>query len=63
MVVAIVTTVVLQLVLLYTAIGRRFFNTMALSPHDLLVGLAASAVVFVAVGIEKWLMRRGVISS
>jgi len=62
MVVAIALTVVLQFVLLYTAFGRRFFNTMALSPHDLLVGLAASAVVFVAVEIEKWLMRRGVIA-
>ncbi len=58
MVIAIALTVVLQLALLYTAIGRRFFGVVALSPADLAIGLGASALVFVAVEIEKWLRRR-----
>ena len=58
MVIAIALTVVLQLALLYTSIGRRFFGVVALSPADLAIGLAASALVFVAVEIEKWLRRR-----
>ena len=61
MVLAIVMTVVLQLLLLYTSLGQRFFSTVALSPRDLAIGFAASGVVFVAVEIEKWLMRRGII--
>ena len=61
MVVAIWLTVVLQLVLLYTSLGRRFFNVVALSPTDLAIGFGASAVVFMAVEIEKWLRRRGLL--
>ncbi len=61
MLLAIVVTVLLQLLLLYTELGQRFFETMPLSPTDLAIGFGASAIVFVAVEIEKWLMRRGIL--
>ena len=60
LVVAIVATVILQLLLLYTELGQRFFSTVPLSSVDLAVGFGASTIVFVAVEIEKWLTRRGI---
>src|SRR5690606_23388952 len=60
LIVAIVATVILQLLLLYTELGQRFFSTVPLSSVDLVVGFGASAIVFVAVEIEKWLTRRGI---
>jgi Ca2+-transporting ATPase len=59
MVVAILLTIVLQLLLIYTNLGNRFFSTVHLLPRDLIIGFAASGLVFVAVEIEKWLRRRG----
>jgi Ca2+-transporting ATPase len=59
MIVAILLTILLQLLLIYTALGNRFFSTVPLQPRDLVIGFAASGLVFVAVEIEKWLRRRG----
>jgi Ca2+-transporting ATPase len=61
MVSAILLTIVLQLLLIYTALGNRFFSTVPLLPRDLAIGFGASALVLVAVEIEKWLRRRGVL--
>ena len=61
MVLAIALTIALQLALLYTSLGQRFFSTVPLSAENLAIGFGASLLVFVAVEVEKWLMRRGVI--
>ena len=61
MVLAIALTIALQLALLYTSLGQRFFSTAPLSAENLAIGFGASLLVFVAVEVEKWLMRRGVI--
>ncbi len=57
MVVAVLITFVLQLALIYTPFLQKFFSTEALSLNDLLIALAASSVVFIAVEIEKWVRR------
>lgn len=62
MILAIISTVALQLMLVYTEFGQRFFEVMPLSPSALAVGFGVSVVVFFAVEFEKWLMRRGTLS-
>lgn len=61
MVLAVSITFLLQLALIYTPIGQRFFSTEALALPDLAFSLAASTVVFFAIEIEKFLRRRGVL--
>ncbi len=58
MLVAVLITFVLQLALIYVPFLQSFFRTTALSAQDLLIALAASSVVFIAVEIEKWWRRR-----
>jgi Ca2+-transporting ATPase len=58
MVLAVTITFVLQLLLIYTAFGQRFFGTEALSLRDLGISLVASSAVFIAVEIQKWVSRR-----
>ncbi|MFN8529336.1 MAG: cation transporting ATPase C-terminal domain-containing protein [Anaerolineae bacterium] len=58
---AIVTTVVLQLVAIYTPFFNSIFNTQPLTIEQLALCFALSTVVFVGVEMEKWLMRRGVL--
>ena len=52
---------VLQLATIYLPPLNPFFNTAPLSAVELAFCLALSAVVFVAVEIEKWLVRAGLI--
>ena len=59
MLLAVFITFVLQLALIYVPFLQRFFSTEALSARDLLVSLAASSVIFIAVEAEKWLRRKG----
>lgn len=59
MILAIGVTFLLQLGLIYTSLGNRFFSTVPLSAQDMLIGIAAFFVVFLAVEVEKWLRRRG----
>jgi Ca2+-transporting ATPase len=56
---AVVFTVALQLATIYVPVLNGVFKTDPLSLLELLFCLAMSAVVFVAVEIEKWLVRRG----
>jgi Ca2+-transporting ATPase len=56
--VAVGVTVLLQLALLYVPWLRGVFSTLPLTPGDLAMCGAVAAVVFVAVEIEKWLLRR-----
>jgi Ca2+-transporting ATPase len=52
---------VLQLATIYLPALNPFFSTAPLSAAELAFCLALSAVVFVAVEIEKWLVRAGLI--
>jgi Ca2+-transporting ATPase len=56
---AVTVTVTLQLALLYVPALTRVFRTAPLSVAELGICVAVSAVVFVAVEIEKWMVRRG----
>jgi Ca2+-transporting ATPase len=55
---AVALTVGLQLLLLYTPFLRGIFGTTALSPTDLLVGVALSSVVLVGIEIERRVLDR-----
>jgi Ca2+-transporting ATPase len=55
---AVALTFGLQLALVYVPFLQRFFSTMELSAADLAIGLAASSVIFWAVELEKWILRR-----
>jgi Ca2+-transporting ATPase len=57
MVIAISTTFILQLALIYIPLFQRFFYTEPLSARDLIIALLVSLVVFIAVEIEKWIRR------
>ena len=56
---AIVVTFALQLCTLYVPALQVVFRTSPLRPLELLACVGASAVVLVAVELEKWLIRRG----
>jgi len=54
-------TFALQMAVLYVPFLQPFFKTEALSLEELMFCLLLSSVVFLAVEIEKWLRRRGLI--
>ena len=54
-----VLTAGLQLAVIYTPFLQAIFKTAALSAGELLVCFAFALTVFVAVEVEKWLMRHG----
>ena len=56
---AVLLTTALQLVTIYVPPANPLFKTEALSAGELALSLALSAVVFVAVEIEKCMVRRG----
>lgn len=51
-------TIVLQLALIYVPFLQSIFKTVALPVPDLLLALAVSSVIFWAVELEKWFLRR-----
>ena len=56
---AVLLTFVLQMATIYVPVLNPIFKTQALSPVELMLCLAASAVVFIAVEIEKlWLRHK-----
>ncbi|MCA3251312.1 MAG: cation-translocating P-type ATPase [Pseudomonadota bacterium] len=56
---AVVLTFGLQMATIYVPVLNTVFKTEPLPPGDLLLCLAASAIVFLAVEAEKWCARRG----
>ena len=56
---AVTVTFTLQMATIYVPAFNRIFKTEPLSMEELALCLALSSVVFIAVEIEKWLMRRG----
>ena len=61
--VAVVLTFALQMAILYLPALQRIFHTAALTPVELVVCLGLSSVVFVAIEIEKWFLRRRAVRS
>jgi Ca2+-transporting ATPase len=59
LVIAVVVTFMLQMATVYIPALNPIFKTQALTMPELGLCLALSSVVFIAVEIEKWLMRRG----
>jgi Ca2+-transporting ATPase len=55
---AVVLTVALQLAAIYVPALQAVFKTQPLGPAELTLAVTAAGVVFVAVEIEKWTMRR-----
>ena len=51
-------TVVLQMATIYVPALNSVFKTDPLSPAELGIAFAVSSLVFIAVELEKWLMRR-----
>jgi Ca2+-transporting ATPase len=56
---AVLLTFALQLCTLYVPWMRLAFRTAPLTPGELLACVAAASLVFLAVELEKWLVRRG----
>jgi Ca2+-transporting ATPase len=59
---AVVITIVLQLVAIYTPFFNQIFNTVPLTAEQLLLCVALSSVVFIGVEVEKLLIRRGILN-
>ncbi len=60
---AVALTVLLQLAVIYVPALNPIFHTQPLPLADLAVCFALSSLVLVAVEIEKWLVRRGLVYS
>ncbi len=52
-------SVVVQLAIVYTSVGNRWFNVQPLAPGELAAAVGAAAVIVLAVEAEKALIRRG----
>ena len=60
--IAVAVTLVTQLMAVYLPIFNGFFNTTPLTAVQLVICLLLSTVVFIAVEIEKFFIRRGTLS-
>jgi Ca2+-transporting ATPase len=58
---AVILTLLLQMGVIYVPALNTIFHTQPLPMFDLAVCLVLSSLVLVAVEIEKWLMRRGIL--
>jgi len=58
---AVILTLLLQIAVIYTPALNTIFHTQPLPMFDLAVCLVLSSLVLLAVEIEKWLVRRGII--
>ena len=56
---AVVLTIILQMATIYVPQLNPIFRTTPLPPFELALCLAASSIVFIAVEIHKWTLRRG----
>jgi Ca2+-transporting ATPase len=58
---AVLLTFALQMATIYIPSLNKIFKTEPLTLQELLIALALSSIVFIAVEIEKLLRRRGII--
>jgi Ca2+-transporting ATPase len=61
LVIAVTISVLLQLALIYIPFFNELFNTQPIPLPELGICVAISAILFICVEIEKWLVRRGLI--
>jgi Ca2+-transporting ATPase len=54
----VILTIALQLLVIYVPFLDQFFDVVPLSAADLLLAVVLGTVVFWAIEIEKWLLRR-----
>ena len=59
LVTAVLSTIALQLLVIYTPLGNEWFKTQALPITELLICFALASVVFIVVEGEKALIRKG----
>jgi Ca2+-transporting ATPase len=59
--VAVLITLLAQMVAIYNPFFNRLFNTNPLTLEQLAICLALSTIVFWGVEVEKWLIRRGML--
>ena len=55
---AVVLTFLLQMAIIYIPAMNRIFKTEPLTAGELLIAIAASSIVFFAVEMEKWIVRK-----
>ena len=55
---AVILTIALQLIIIYVPFLGAFFSTQALPTEEILLSIALSSLIFWAVEIEKFIMRR-----
>ena len=58
MVLAFVSTIALQLLVVYVPFLQRIFGTQSLNLRDILIAFALALIVFLAVEAWKWNIRR-----
>lgn len=56
---ALLLTVILQLMIIYTPFFNKIFRTQPLTLNELIITIAVSSIVFCAVELEKWIKRQG----
>ena len=56
---AVVLTILLQCAVIYLPVSWSIFKTQPLTGGELALCFAVASIVFVAVEIEKWMVRRG----
>lgn len=61
MILALLITVTLQIMVIYTPFFNRIFKTEPLTLNELAIALAASSIVFWAVELEKVFKKRVVV--
>ena len=57
MIMAVLGTIVLQLVVIYLPLAQDIFDTIALTPAELALSFALALLVFALVEIWKWIFR------
>lgn len=58
LIISVAVTIVLQLLVTYAAPLQSLLHTQALSPKEFIIVAVASALIFVAVEVEKWIRYR-----
>jgi Ca2+-transporting ATPase len=56
---AVCASVILQMAIIYLPALNAIFKTKPLTLTELIICFALSSVIFIAVEIEKWLVRKG----
>ncbi|MBC7328211.1 calcium-transporting P-type ATPase, PMR1-type [bacterium] len=58
LILAVISTLILQLCAIYIPLFQRFFHTVALSPLQLLISSAVASTIFFLIELDKYLSRK-----